>query len=76
MESNIPNNIPNIVEEITFYIYALKNEISNLPLELKKLTIIGYSEKFDIEKKLIKKIPFGCKVYNAGGEDITDKFIV
>ena len=76
MESNIPNNIPNFVEEITFFIDALKNEISNLPSGLKKLTIISYSKKFDNKIKLIKKIPFATKVYNLGGEDITEKFIV
>ena len=76
MESNIPNDIPNFIEEITLFIDGLQNPISNLPVGLKKLTIISYSKKFDVKIKLLKNIPFNCKVYNAGGEDITDQFIV
>jgi hypothetical protein len=61
--SNIPDNIFSIGINFTG-----NDEINDLAIHIKSIHLINGSEK------LIKKIPFGCKIYDKYGVHILDKF--
>jgi hypothetical protein len=59
------DNLPLGLEELEIY---LVREISNLPINLKKIKIMNWSNKL---KPMIKKIPLDCIILDANDDEIS-----
>ena len=59
------NNLPNTIKHLIFY--NLQIHIRNLPIPIKNIKLICYSE---LTHKYLTKIPFGCKIYDKYNKEI------
>ena len=80
---NCPRNLPNSLTHLTFG-FRFNQKVNNLPVNLTHLSLgRDFNQKvdnlplnieeikiYDVQKSLLKKIPFGCKILNEYDKEI------
>ncbi len=61
----VVNNLPNTIENLIFY--NLEIPILNLPISVKYIKLICYS---DLTLNYVNKIPFGCQIFDRFNNEI------